>query len=101
MWYEQPCLLYRLMDIAKEMIRESLPIKCLEAVILGMYPSHWAFRLGVHSYVAMVSLKWSQAQLIYTAFLLFNPPPPFLKESQAYNTTELFPTHVGECTGTA
>lgn len=26
------------MDIAKEMIRESLPIKCLEAVILGMYP---------------------------------------------------------------
>ncbi|KAJ8290446.1 hypothetical protein GJAV_G00012990 [Gymnothorax javanicus] len=26
-----------LMDIAKEMIRESLPIKCLEAVILGIY----------------------------------------------------------------
>ncbi|KAG9336484.1 hypothetical protein JZ751_002831 [Albula glossodonta] len=26
-----------LMDIAKEMIRESLPIKCLEAVILGLY----------------------------------------------------------------
>ncbi|RXN37932.1 vasohibin-1 [Labeo rohita] len=30
---------YVLMDIAKEMTRESLPIKCLEAVILGMYPS--------------------------------------------------------------
>ncbi len=30
---------FRLMDIAKEMTRESLPIKCLEAVILGMYPS--------------------------------------------------------------
>lgn len=27
----------RLMDIAKEMIREALPIKCLEAVILAMY----------------------------------------------------------------
>lgn len=25
------------MDIAKEMTREALPIKCLEAVILGMY----------------------------------------------------------------
>ena len=29
---------YRLMDCAKDMIREALPIKCLEAVILGMYP---------------------------------------------------------------
>ena len=28
----------RLMDTAKEMIKESLPIKCLEAVILGVYP---------------------------------------------------------------
>jgi len=27
----------RLMECAKEMIRESLPIKCLEAVILAMY----------------------------------------------------------------
>lgn len=26
------------METAKEMTRESLPIKCLEAVILGMYP---------------------------------------------------------------
>jgi len=26
------------MECAKEMIRESLPIKCLEAVILAMYP---------------------------------------------------------------
>ena len=33
------CVLpYRLMETAKEMTRESLPIKCLEAVILGMYP---------------------------------------------------------------
>lgn len=31
-------VLRRLMDIAKEMTREALPIKCLEAVILGMYP---------------------------------------------------------------
>ena len=28
----------RLMECAKEMIRESLPIKCLEAVVLAMYP---------------------------------------------------------------
>ncbi|KAF7251563.1 Tubulinyl-Tyr carboxypeptidase 1 [Varanus komodoensis] len=27
-----------LMDLAKEMTKEALPIKCLEAVILGMYP---------------------------------------------------------------
>jgi len=26
------------MEVAKDMIRESLPIKCLEAIILGMYP---------------------------------------------------------------
>ena len=26
------------MECAKEMIRESLPIKCLEAVVLAMYP---------------------------------------------------------------
>ena len=26
------------MDMAKEMIKEALPIKCLEAVILGLYP---------------------------------------------------------------
>ena len=27
-----------LMECAKEMIKESLPIKCLEAVVLAMYP---------------------------------------------------------------
>ncbi|MEE6523009.1 hypothetical protein FKM82_021724 [Ascaphus truei] len=27
-----------LLDLAKEMTKEALPIKCLEAVILGMYP---------------------------------------------------------------
>ena len=26
------------MDTAREMIKESLPIKCLEAVIVGLYP---------------------------------------------------------------
>lgn len=30
-------LLYRLMENAKEIISESLPIKCLEAVILALY----------------------------------------------------------------
>ena len=29
----------RLMEVAKEMIKESLPIKCLEAVILSLYPT--------------------------------------------------------------
>lgn len=33
-----PYLSSRLMETAREMTRESLPIKCLEAVILGMYP---------------------------------------------------------------
>lgn len=35
------------MDIAKEMTREALPIKCLEAVILGMYPliTHFCYLL--------------------------------------------------------
>ena len=33
------CILFiRLMDTAREMIKESLPIKCLEAVIVGLYP---------------------------------------------------------------
>ena len=31
-------LFIRLMDTAREMIKESLPIKCLEAVIVGLYP---------------------------------------------------------------
>ena len=33
-------LVHRLMETAKEMIRESLPIKCLEAAILALYPQH-------------------------------------------------------------
>uniref|UniRef100_A0A8C1NGI7 Vasohibin 2 n=1 Tax=Cyprinus carpio TaxID=7962 RepID=A0A8C1NGI7_CYPCA len=37
-----------LMETAREMIRESLPIKCLEAVILGMYPL--ALLTTVHLY---------------------------------------------------
>lgn len=35
------------METAKEMTRESLPIKCLEAVILGMYPLRFALSLCV------------------------------------------------------
>ena len=35
---ESSYLCFRLNDTAKEIIRESLPIKCLEAVILAMYP---------------------------------------------------------------
>lgn len=31
-------MFFRLMDSAREMIREALPIKCLEAVILSLYP---------------------------------------------------------------
>ncbi|KAB0399797.1 hypothetical protein E2I00_002660, partial [Balaenoptera physalus] len=37
--YDSASLPPRLMDLAKEMTKEALPIKCLEAVILGMYPS--------------------------------------------------------------
>lgn len=33
------------METAKEMTRESLPIKCLEAVILGMYPLSFVWYL--------------------------------------------------------
>ena len=32
-------IIIRLMDTAREMIKESLPIKCLEAVIVGLYPN--------------------------------------------------------------
>ena len=31
-------LFFRQVEAAKEIISESLPIKCLEAVILGLYP---------------------------------------------------------------
>ena len=33
-----PDISCRLMETAKEMVAESLPIKCLEAVLLGAYP---------------------------------------------------------------
>lgn len=42
------CVFFRLMDIAKEMTREALPIKCLEAVILGMYPYYHEFRVTIN-----------------------------------------------------
>jgi len=58
-----------LMECAKEMIRESLPIKCLEAVVLAMYPFRiiclptYASRqllktdfFGYSSYVACISI---------------------------------------------
>ena len=32
-------VLHRLMERAKEMMQESLPIKCLEAAVLGLYLS--------------------------------------------------------------
>ena len=37
----------RLMDTAREIIKESLPIKCLEAVIVGLYPLLTAVRLSL------------------------------------------------------
>ena len=36
------------MDMAKEMIKEALPIKCLEAVILGLYPLPLIRQIKVH-----------------------------------------------------
>lgn len=43
------CSSSRLMETAREMIRESLPIKCLEAVILGMYPLHTHTHARTHT----------------------------------------------------
>lgn len=56
------------METAKEMTRESLPIKCLEAVILGMYPLSYVCHVltmglvvplmsWVHNMMAVVSLE--------------------------------------------
>ena len=39
------------MDLAKEMTKEALPIKCLEAVILGMYPFLLELCMSAHPYV--------------------------------------------------
>lgn len=36
------------MDLAKEMTKEALPIKCLEAVILGMYPFLLELYMSAH-----------------------------------------------------
>lgn len=44
------------METAKEMTRESLPIKCLEAVILGMYPLSYVCLSLIHRW--MVASLW-------------------------------------------
>lgn len=46
-------LIRRLMETAREMIRESLPIKCLEAVVLGVYPKH----THTHTVVSVVCVS--------------------------------------------
>lgn len=51
------------MDLAKEMTKEALPIKCLEAVILGMYPSSALGGLGgggTHSAHLGPSFPWKE-----------------------------------------
>lgn len=49
-----------LMETAREMIRESLPIKCLEAVILGMYP----FLNAQDQKVVFVICGWNQWDML-------------------------------------
>lgn len=56
------------METAKEMTRESLPIKCLEAVILGMYPFTCLcgfFHCSAVLYIALSGwcLRWSQLKV--------------------------------------
>ena len=58
------------MECAKDMIRESLPIKCLEAVILGMYP----FPTNIHEVSWMVynfhnsiAVLWNQSVVYHKA----------------------------------
>ncbi|XP_072479275.1 tubulinyl-Tyr carboxypeptidase 1 isoform X2 [Notamacropus eugenii] len=46
-----------LMDLAKEMTKEALPIKCLEAVILGMYPFSSLHALLSYYYSAFSSTQ--------------------------------------------
>lgn len=50
------------METAKEMTRESLPIKCLEAVILGMYPLSYVWLLFDPVLELVVSLvSWEKS----------------------------------------
>ena len=41
------------MDTAREMIKESLPIKCLEAVIVGLYPYIMFLNGSLNNYLLM------------------------------------------------
>lgn len=63
-------VLPRLMDIAKEMTREALPIKCLEAVILGMYPYNSQSRCMLFNRSHFLARK--------TAYLALCSQPPAL-----------------------
>lgn len=58
-----------LMDLAKEMTKEALPIKCLEAVILGMYPSSERSGRG-----------WPATHTSRAIFLLWKGPPGSLSQ---------------------
>lgn len=49
------------MDIAKEMTREALPIKCLEAVILGMY----LYRSTLWKHFKTAVYKHLMVQIVY------------------------------------
>ena len=53
----------RLMETAREMIRESLPIKCLEAVILGMYPFHTHTHTHTHTAVGQEVILLSVGEI--------------------------------------
>lgn len=55
------------MDIAKEMTREALPIKCLEAVILGMYPCSSRSCCMICSDLFQVVLFYDQTWFVHGA----------------------------------
>lgn len=49
------------MDLAKEMTKEALPIKCLEAVILGMYPFLLELCMSAHPCVSSSAFSCFEA----------------------------------------
>ena len=54
----------RLTETAREMIKESLPIKCLEAVVLGLYPF----------YFRCVNFLWQRSQIPVTSTKIMSWP---------------------------
>jgi hypothetical protein len=76
------------METAKEMTRESLPIKCLEAVILGMYPLSFALSLCdpvLELVVSLMSLEKNVRSFLNLTWLELNTPKVWLFGSASSN----------------